>query len=266
MLRDFENVEDVNKQLERLGYNMGMRIIEDFLSKTNSSRCLDMRDTADKIQSAFRWMRNQKEVLHVFNNLIILECISTSNQQSPIGLLQATNSLSCSTTIRWRSLLSFQRISPIFATMALSTDVSGALSRWCNWRFNAGSFRIKSKAIQRRKCASSSFVDWRTPFLGSRNIAFQIVSCAIKSFVHKHKEIFEYTTETKNNNLKKTSGRLLLEISLIRNYPILHKTKQIYFYIISSQVFYNRLKYIRWNSQGKEVKKLNDWQSRNSSE
>jgi trafficking protein particle complex subunit 3 len=54
MLRDFENVEDVNKQLERLGYNMGMRIIEDFLSKTNSSRCLDMRDTADKIQSAFR--------------------------------------------------------------------------------------------------------------------------------------------------------------------------------------------------------------------
>lgn len=55
MLRDFENVEDVNKQLERLGYNMGMRIIEDFLSKTNSTRCTDMRDTADKIQSAFRY-------------------------------------------------------------------------------------------------------------------------------------------------------------------------------------------------------------------
>jgi uncharacterized protein YjaZ len=54
MLRDFENVDDVNKQLERLGYNMGMRIIEDFLSKTNSTRCHDMRDTADKIQSAFR--------------------------------------------------------------------------------------------------------------------------------------------------------------------------------------------------------------------
>lgn len=54
MLRDFENVEDVNKQLERLGYNMGMRLIEDFLSKTNASRCLDMRETADKIQAAFR--------------------------------------------------------------------------------------------------------------------------------------------------------------------------------------------------------------------
>jgi len=54
MMRDFDNVEDVNKQLERLGYNMGVRLIEDFLSKTNSTRCLDMRDTADKIQAAFR--------------------------------------------------------------------------------------------------------------------------------------------------------------------------------------------------------------------
>lgn len=54
MLRDYENVDDVNKQLERLGYNMGMRIIEDFLSRTNSTRCLDMKETADKIQLAFR--------------------------------------------------------------------------------------------------------------------------------------------------------------------------------------------------------------------
>lgn len=58
MLRDFENVEDVNKQLERLGYNMGMRLIEDFLSKTNATRCLDMRETADKVQSAFRMYLN----------------------------------------------------------------------------------------------------------------------------------------------------------------------------------------------------------------
>lgn len=54
MLRDFENVEDVNKQLERLGYNMGMRLIEDFLARSLSGRCLDMKDTADKIQQAFR--------------------------------------------------------------------------------------------------------------------------------------------------------------------------------------------------------------------
>jgi trafficking protein particle complex subunit 3 len=54
MLRDYDNVDDVNKKLEQLGYNMGMRVIEDFLSRTNSPRCLDMNSTAEKIQLAFR--------------------------------------------------------------------------------------------------------------------------------------------------------------------------------------------------------------------
>ncbi|KAF5291708.1 hypothetical protein FQR65_LT11401 [Abscondita terminalis] len=54
MVKDIENPDDVNKQLERLGYNMGIRLVEDFLAKTNSGRCLDLKDTADKIQSAFR--------------------------------------------------------------------------------------------------------------------------------------------------------------------------------------------------------------------
>lgn len=55
MVKDFDsNTDDVNKQLERLGYNMGVRIIEDFLAKTSSGRCMDLKDTADKIQSAFR--------------------------------------------------------------------------------------------------------------------------------------------------------------------------------------------------------------------
>lgn len=54
MIKDFDNIEDVNKQLERIGYNMGVRLIEDFLAKTGYGRCLDMRDTADKIQQAFR--------------------------------------------------------------------------------------------------------------------------------------------------------------------------------------------------------------------
>lgn len=58
MLRDFENLEEVNKQLERIGYNMGVRLIEDFLSRTNSGRCLDMRETADKIQQAFKMYLN----------------------------------------------------------------------------------------------------------------------------------------------------------------------------------------------------------------
>nr|CAH7720451.1 unnamed protein product [Callosobruchus chinensis] len=54
MIKDMDTTEDVNKQLERLGYNMGIRLIEDFLAKTGTGRCLDLKDTADKIQTAFK--------------------------------------------------------------------------------------------------------------------------------------------------------------------------------------------------------------------
>ncbi|XP_068241766.1 trafficking protein particle complex subunit 3 isoform X1 [Palaemon carinicauda] len=54
LLQDYENVDDVNRQLERMGYNIGMRLIEDFLARANPGRCYDLRDTADKIQQAFK--------------------------------------------------------------------------------------------------------------------------------------------------------------------------------------------------------------------
>jgi hypothetical protein len=54
LLKDYEHIDDVNKQLERMGYNMGIRLIEDFLARTGSSRCYDFKDTADKIQTGFK--------------------------------------------------------------------------------------------------------------------------------------------------------------------------------------------------------------------
>jgi len=54
LIKDYENVDDVNRQLERMGYNIGVRLIEDFLARANPGRCYDLRDTADKIQQAFR--------------------------------------------------------------------------------------------------------------------------------------------------------------------------------------------------------------------
>lgn len=50
LLNDYENVDDVNKQLEKMGYNIGVRLIEDFLARSSTGRCLDFRDTAEKIQ------------------------------------------------------------------------------------------------------------------------------------------------------------------------------------------------------------------------
>lgn len=39
----------VNQQLEKMGYNMGVRLIEDFLAKTSIARCGSFRDTAEMI-------------------------------------------------------------------------------------------------------------------------------------------------------------------------------------------------------------------------
>lgn len=50
LIKDYDNVDDINKQLERMGYNIGIRLIEDYLARTNTGRCYDFRDTAEKIQ------------------------------------------------------------------------------------------------------------------------------------------------------------------------------------------------------------------------
>jgi len=54
LLKDYENPDDVNKQLDRIGYNIGLRLIEDYLAKTSSPRCHDLKDVAEKLQSAFK--------------------------------------------------------------------------------------------------------------------------------------------------------------------------------------------------------------------
>lgn len=47
---DYENdYAQVNQQLEKMGYNIGVRLIEDFLAKTSMARCGNFRETADQI-------------------------------------------------------------------------------------------------------------------------------------------------------------------------------------------------------------------------
>lgn len=49
LLKDYENDEQVNKQLEKMGYNIGIRLVEDFLARSSVGRCQDLRETADTI-------------------------------------------------------------------------------------------------------------------------------------------------------------------------------------------------------------------------
>ncbi|KAK3486858.1 NO signaling/Golgi transport ligand-binding domain-containing protein [Neurospora hispaniola] len=49
--KDFESdYAEVNKQLDRMGYNIGLRLIEDYLAKSNTMRrCSNFRETAEMI-------------------------------------------------------------------------------------------------------------------------------------------------------------------------------------------------------------------------
>jgi len=50
LCKDYEgDYVEVNKQLEKMGYNIGLRLIEDFLAKTNTGRCANFRETAETI-------------------------------------------------------------------------------------------------------------------------------------------------------------------------------------------------------------------------
>ncbi|EIM89865.1 TRAPP I complex [Stereum hirsutum FP-91666 SS1] len=49
LIQDYEDYAEVNKQLEKMGYNIGTRLIEDFLARSNIGRCSDFRETGEVI-------------------------------------------------------------------------------------------------------------------------------------------------------------------------------------------------------------------------
>ncbi|KAM7268103.1 hypothetical protein ACFE04_010269 [Oxalis oulophora] len=49
LITDIEEVEEVNKELDQMGYNIGIRLIDDFLAKSHVSKCIDFKETAETI-------------------------------------------------------------------------------------------------------------------------------------------------------------------------------------------------------------------------
>jgi len=51
LCKDYESdYVEVNKQLNKMGYNIGLRLIEDYLAKSNSmKRCSSFRETAEMV-------------------------------------------------------------------------------------------------------------------------------------------------------------------------------------------------------------------------
>ncbi|KAK2642966.1 hypothetical protein Ddye_024729 [Dipteronia dyeriana] len=53
LLTDLEEVEEVNKQLDQMGYNIGIRLIDEFLAKSNVARCVGFKETAEMIAKMY---------------------------------------------------------------------------------------------------------------------------------------------------------------------------------------------------------------------
>eukprot|EP00928_Gymnodinium_smaydae_P047161 TRINITY_DN31461_c0_g1_i1.p1 TRINITY_DN31461_c0_g1~~TRINITY_DN31461_c0_g1_i1.p1 ORF type:complete len:190 (+),score=48.96 TRINITY_DN31461_c0_g1_i1:66-635(+) len=49
LLRDIEDVDAVNVQLEKMGYNIGLRLVDEFLAKSGLGACADFRETAEVV-------------------------------------------------------------------------------------------------------------------------------------------------------------------------------------------------------------------------
>jgi hypothetical protein len=66
LCKDYEyNYADVNKQLERMGYNIGVRLIEDFLAKSSAPACTNFREVAEMISKVHRLLHYSAHELTV---------------------------------------------------------------------------------------------------------------------------------------------------------------------------------------------------------
>uniref|UniRef100_A0A674K9Y8 Trafficking protein particle complex 3 like n=1 Tax=Terrapene triunguis TaxID=2587831 RepID=A0A674K9Y8_9SAUR len=49
LCKDYEKDEDVNKYLDRMGYDIGIRLVEDFLARSAVRKCRSYSETVDMI-------------------------------------------------------------------------------------------------------------------------------------------------------------------------------------------------------------------------
>lgn len=49
LISDFEDLDEVNKQLDQMGYNIGVRLVDEFLAKAKMGRCSSFREAAEVV-------------------------------------------------------------------------------------------------------------------------------------------------------------------------------------------------------------------------
>lgn len=49
LIKDFEKVDEINEQLYKMGFNIGIRLVDDFISKGNFGSCQSFKEILDFI-------------------------------------------------------------------------------------------------------------------------------------------------------------------------------------------------------------------------
>ncbi|TFJ85696.1 hypothetical protein NSK_003203 [Nannochloropsis salina CCMP1776] len=49
LIRDYEDVQDVNQQLETMGYSIGQKLVDEFLAKSGVGNCANFREVAETL-------------------------------------------------------------------------------------------------------------------------------------------------------------------------------------------------------------------------
>jgi hypothetical protein len=64
LIRDYESPLEVNVQLEAMGYNIGVRVVDEFCAKSRGVRCRNFRETMDTVaREAFKMFLGVSAVL-----------------------------------------------------------------------------------------------------------------------------------------------------------------------------------------------------------
>ncbi|VDP63910.1 unnamed protein product [Schistosoma mattheei] len=49
IVRDFDTDAEINEQLDKIGFNIGLKLVEDYLARGNPGRCNDFKETAEAV-------------------------------------------------------------------------------------------------------------------------------------------------------------------------------------------------------------------------
>ncbi|SPO35445.1 probable BET3 - involved in targeting and fusion of ER to golgi transport vesicles [Pseudozyma flocculosa] len=91
MIKDYEDYAEVNKQLEKMGYNIGTRLIEDFLARTNMTRCSDFKEVGEVVSKV-----GFKMFLNITPNVAHLSSLASGGTNA--GASSEANAAAAATT------------------------------------------------------------------------------------------------------------------------------------------------------------------------